>query len=67
MVVVVVVMESKTNKQTKDPRTGATSSSCEAHDGTKTTKLEWLGSLDKFVTVSGKEESWSKGEGTSLV
>jgi len=40
-----------------DPRTGTTSASCEAHDGTKTTKLEWLGNLDKFVTVGFTRQS----------
>jgi coronin-1B/1C/6 len=40
-----------------DPRTGATTSSCEAHDGTKTTKLEWLGKSSKFVTAGFTRQS----------
>ena len=40
-----------------DPRTGATSGSVEAHDGTKTTKLEFLGNLDKFASVGFTRQS----------
>jgi len=40
-----------------DPRTGATAQSCEAHDGTKTTKLEWLGKGNRFVTVGFNRQS----------
>jgi coronin-1B/1C/6 len=40
-----------------DPRTGATGASCEAHDGTKTTKLEWLGKGDKFASVGFTRQS----------
>jgi coronin-1B/1C/6 len=40
-----------------DPRSGATVSSCEAHDGTKTTKLEWLGKGTKFCTVGFNRQS----------
>jgi coronin-1B/1C/6 len=40
-----------------DPRSGATVSSCEAHDGTKTTKLEWLGKGTKFCSVGFNRQS----------
>lgn len=40
-----------------DPRTGATSASCEAHDGAKTAKLEWLGKGTKFVTAGFNRQS----------
>jgi len=40
-----------------DPRTGATTSSVEAHDGTKTTKLEFLGNLGKFASVGFTRQS----------
>jgi len=40
-----------------DPRTGATVSSVEAHDGTKTTKLEWLGKGTRFATVGFNRQS----------
>jgi len=40
-----------------DPRSGATAGSCEAHDGTKTTKLEWLGKGTKFCTVGFNRQS----------
>lgn len=40
-----------------DPRSGATSHQVEAHDGTKTTKLEWLGNSTKFVTVGFTRQS----------
>jgi len=40
-----------------DPRTGATGLHCEAHDGTKTTKLEWLGKTTKFATVGFNRQS----------
>lgn len=40
-----------------DPRTGASSSEFEAHDGTKTTKLEWLGNTSRFVTVGFTRQS----------
>jgi coronin-1B/1C/6 len=40
-----------------DPRTGATSATVEAHDGTKTTKLEFLGNMDKFVSVGFTRQS----------
>jgi len=40
-----------------DPRTGATVASCEAHDGTKTTKLEWLGKGTRFASVGFNRQS----------
>jgi len=40
-----------------DPRTGKTSAHCEAHDGTKTTKLEWLGREEKFCSVGFTRQS----------
>jgi len=40
-----------------DPRSGATSHQVEAHDGTKTTKIEWLGNSTKFVTVGFTRQS----------
>lgn len=40
-----------------DPRSGVTSQSCEAHDGTKTTKVEVLGNTGKFATVGFTRQS----------
>lgn len=40
-----------------DPRTGATTATVEAHDGTKTTKLEWLGNSNNFVSVGFNRQS----------
>lgn len=40
-----------------DPRTAATSAQCEAHDGTKTTKLEWLGKGTRFASVGFNRQS----------
>jgi len=40
-----------------DPRSGATAASCEAHDGTKTCKLEWLGKGHRFATVGFNRQS----------
>jgi len=40
-----------------DPRTGATTGSIEAHDGTKTTKVEWLGKGNKFCSVGFTRQS----------
>jgi len=40
-----------------DPRSGASGSSCEAHDGTKSTKLEWLGNSPRFATVGFTRQS----------
>jgi len=40
-----------------DPRSGATSHHVEAHDGTKTTKVEWLGNTSKFASVGFTRQS----------
>jgi len=40
-----------------DPRTGKTGQHVEAHDGTKTTKLEWLGNSPKFCSVGFTRQS----------
>jgi len=40
-----------------DPRTGAQVSHVEAHDGTKTTKLEWLGKTTQFASVGFTRQS----------
>jgi len=40
-----------------DPRTGSTQAQCEAHDGTKTTKIEYLGNSNKFASVGFTRQS----------
>jgi len=40
-----------------DPRTGVTAHTVEAHDGTKTTKLEFLGNTNKLATVGFTRQS----------
>jgi coronin-1B/1C/6 len=45
------------NVRVIDPRTGKTSSMVAAHDGTKTTKLEWLGKEEKFASVGFTRQS----------
>jgi len=45
------------NVRLVDPRSGKVSAHTEAHDGSKTTKLEWLGNSHKFVSVGFTRQS----------